>query len=457
MSTGNPSPDVPDPSAGGSSPDLPGGPPGLSAGGPAPAACDDCLRRTDLIAALSGWLDVEWRRRQAPGRVLALTDGELLALASDPAVRRRYETFDAAAARSLIAGRGLVAACGCDERYPAALRDLPDPPAVLYVAGGVDLVGLEHTVAVVGARRASDYGITVARDLGRALSTAGVSVVSGLALGVDSAAHSGALEGARAHERPAPSDAALQLAPEQPAPTPSTLPLDAARQFAHEQPVPPPSDAALQLAPERPAPPPPCPAPPVAVLAGGADLPYPASKRRLYAAVRAAGAVVSELPPGHGVHRWAFVARNRLIAALARVVVVVEATERSGSLTTADFAAELGRTVAAVPGRVTCRLAEGTNGLLRDGAVVARGPVDVLDALAELTGGRYAPPRRAPAPVEPRLGRLLDAIGEGHSTLPMLAAHGLDPRAVLAGLGELEARGLVRRGFGGRYELTFLP
>jgi hypothetical protein len=89
--------------------------------------------------------------------------------------------------------------------------------------------------------------------------------------------------------------------------------------------------------------------------------------------------------------------------------------------------------------------------------VVARGPVDVFDALAELTGLSYDPPRRAPAPVEPRLGRLLDAIGEGHSTLPMLAAHGLDPREVLIGLGELEARGLVRRGFGGRYELTFLP
>jgi DNA processing protein len=389
---------------------APGGPPGGS-----PRACDDCLRRTDLIAALGGWLDIEWRRRQAPGRVLALGDDVLLAVAADRAVRRRYEAFDPDAARALIAERGLDAACRCDERYPAALRDLPDPPGVLHVAGNIDHVGLPDSVAVVGARRASDYGLTVARDIGRALSAAGVSVVSGLALGADSAAHTGALEGVWRREC-----APLQLAPER---------------------VDPPSRSA----------------PPVAVLAGGADRPYPASKRRLHAAVRGAGAVVSELPPGYGVHRWAFVARNRLIAALARVVVVVEATERSGSLTTADFGAELGRTVAAVPGRVTCRLAEGTNGLLRDGAVVARGPIDVLDALAELTGGRYEAPRREPAPVEPRLGRLLDAIGEGHSTLPMLAAHGLDPRAALIGLGELEAQGLVRRGFGGRYELTFLP
>ena len=167
---------------------------------------------------------------------------------------------------------------------------------MLHVAGAPECVGTADAVAVVGARRATEYGLTVAHDIGRGLSSAGVSVVSGLALGVDAAAHSGALEG---------------------------------------------------------------PAPPVAVLAGGSDRPYPASKRRLHAAVCAAGAVVSEMPPGFGVHRWAFVARNRLIAALARVVVVVEATERSGSLTTADFGAELGRTVAAVPGRVNCALADG--------------------------------------------------------------------------------------------------
>ena len=158
------------------------------------------------------------------------------------------------------------------------------------------------------------------------------------------------------------------------------------------------------------------------------------------------------MPPGFGIHRWAFVARNRLIAALARVVVVVEATERSGSLTTADLGAELGRTVAAVPGRVTCAVATGTNGLIRDGAVLVRGVRDVLDALAELTGARVRD-RAAPGPaLDPELQQLLDAIGAGHSTLPMLVAHGLEPRAVLTGLGELEARGLVRRGFGGRYE-----
>ncbi|MGH2946314.1 MAG: DNA-processing protein DprA [Solirubrobacteraceae bacterium] len=353
------------------------------------AACDDCLRRTDLIGALAGWLDVEWRRREAPGRVLSLPDEALLSASADVSVHRRYEAFEPEAARALARDRGLLAICRCDGDYPERLRDLPDPPAVIHVAGGRDCLAVEDAVAIVGARRATEYGLTVARDLGRSLSSAGVGVVSGLALGVDSAAHAGALEGRAA---------------------------------------------------------------PVGVLAGGADRPYPASKHRLYAAVRAAGAVVSEMPPGFGIHRWAFVARNRLIAALSRVVVVVEATERSGSLTTADLGAELGRTVAAVPGRITCRLAAGTNGLLRDGAVVVRGPADVLDELADLTGARYEVAPAAVARLDPGLHRLLDAIGEGHSTLPMLVGEGMHPRAVLAGLGELETRGLVRRGFGGRYE-----
>ena len=352
-------------------------------------ACHDCLRRTHLIASMAGWLDVEWRKRDAPGRVLALTDEELLRVASDRAVRRRYEAFEPDAARAAVAKRELVAICRCDGAYPERLRELPDPPALIHVAGRPDALATDDAVARVGARRATEYGLAVARDLGRGLSSAGVTVVSGLALGADSAAHAGALEGAAA---------------------------------------------------------------PVAVLAGGADRAYPASKRGLYAAVRAAGAVVSEMPPGFGIHRWAFIARNRLIAALARVVVVVEGTERSGSLTTADLGAELGRTVAAVPGRVTCRLAAGTNGLLRDGAVLVRGPADVLEALAELTGANYEARRPAVAGLDPPLQRMLEAIGEGHSTLPMLVGEGFDARAALAGLGELEGRGLVRRGFGGRYE-----
>jgi DNA processing protein len=355
-------------------------------------ACDDCLRRTDLIARLAGWLDVEWRRRDAPARVLALPDEALLDVSAETSVRRRYESFDPAAALEAVQASGLVAVCRCTERYPARLRDLPDPPAVLHIAGDPAALADEDAVGVVGARRATAYGLSIAHELGRRLSAAGVTVVSGLALGVDSKAHEGA------------------------ATVRAGTPL-------------------------------------VAVLAGGADTPYPAGKRRLYETVRERGCVVSEMPPGFGIWRWSFVARNRIIAALSRVLVVVEAAERSGSLTTADLACELGRVVGAVPGRVTNRFAAGTHALIRDGAALVRGTEDVLDLLADVSGRRFELPGPAaiadlPAP----LARLLAAVEDGRGSLAELATGMTDARAVLAGLGELEARGLVRRGFGGRYE-----
>jgi DNA processing protein len=367
------------------------------------SACDDCLRRTALIASLAGRLDIEWRRREAPGQVLALADGELLEL-GDAATRDGWASFRAPAARDRVAAAGLAAFCRCAPEYPDGLEDLPDPPAVLHVAGHPGVLADADRVGIVGARAATGYGLEVARELGRTLTLAGVGVVSGLALGVDAAAHEGAVIAASA------------LAGSSPAATS---------------------------------------APPLAVLAGGADRPYPASGRRLHVAVRSAGGIVSEMPPGFGVHRWAFVARNRIIAALCRVLVVVEATERSGSLTTADFAAGIGRTVSAVPGRVTARTAAGTNGLIRDGAPLVRHAADVLDILADVTGAAYArPPAAPPRPhgLDPALHALLDRVEAGCGTLAELTGAADDARAVLVSLGRLESAGLVRRGFGGRYE-----
>lgn len=353
------------------------------------SACDACLRRTDLIAALAGRLDVEWRRRDATARVLGLSDEALLALAT-PAVRQRYDAHRPARSRAALERAGLTAVCRCEGGFPDRLRDLADPPAVLHVAGDASVLREPDGVAVVGARRATAYGLEVAEGLGRGLSAAGIPVVSGLALGIDSAAHVGALSAST---------------------------------------------------------------PVVAVLASGADVPYPPSKRALYAKVIRRGCVVSELPPGFGPLRWAFVARNRIIASLSRLTVVVEATQRSGSLTTADFAAEVGRTVAAVPGRITCRQAAGTNGLIAQGAPPVLGVADVLDLLADATGRPYP---AAPAPVgpvlSPPLAELLAAVEGGRATLGALAESPEQARAVLAGLGELEMLGLVRRGFGGRYE-----
>jgi DNA processing protein len=350
-------------------------------------ACDDCLRRTALIASLSGWIDVQWKRRDAVGRLLALPDEVLLELAADPRVVRAHAGFDPAAARARVAQARLRTCCRCSAGYPELLRDLPDPPAVLHVLGDPAALRAPDAVAIVGARRASGYGAEVARALGRGLGVAGVPVVSGLAYGIDASAHAGALAGT---------------------------------------------------------------AGPVAVVAGGADRPYPASSRRLHEQVGARGAVVSELPPGTGVRRWAFPARNRIIAGLARVVVVVEAAERSGSLITADLATDAGRTVGAVPGRVTTPVAAGTNGLLAAGAAVVRGVEDVLDLLADC-GFRHAAPPARELPAEPELRALLAAIDDGRATLAALAREQPDADAVVQALAELEARGLVRRGFGGRY------
>lgn len=364
-----------------------------------PSACDDCLRRTDLIAGMAGWLDIEWRRRDAPGRVLALPDSQLLDI-GETALRRRYDAFDPQRARTAIADARLTAVCRCHAAYPSALADLPDPPAVIHVAGDLAALTTPARVGLVGARAASTYGREVAYELGRTLAVSGVGVVSGLALGIDGAAHDGAIAGRRG----------------------------------------------------------PRPAQPVAVLAGGADTPYPARGHRLHAAVREAGAVVSELPPGFGIHRWAFIARNRIIAALSQVLVVVEAAERSGSLTTADFADAIGRTVAAVPGRVTARTASGTNGLIRDGAPLVRDARDILDLLADVTVLALLPDEPAeparPADLTEDLDALLARIEGGEGTLAELATTADESRSVLAGLGELESRGLVRRGFGGRYEAS---
>jgi DNA processing protein len=390
------------------------------------SACDDCLRRADLIGAVAGRLQVEFKRRTAPGRVLALGDEELLAVAGSRDARRRYARFDVAAARRRAAAAGLATVCACDDAYPPRLRDLADPPAVLHVLGDSGAPAVHDGVAVVGARQASSYGLEVARALGRGLSVAGVPVISGLALGIDSAAHAGALDGrapARAHDPRGATPASGRRG--------ATI-VDGRR-------------GATIVGSRR--------GPTIGVLAGSAHLAYPARGWRLHAAVAEHGAVVSELPPGASAHRWCFVARNRIIAALSAVTVVVQATGRSGSLTTADFAAELGRTVAAVPGLVTSRLSAGTHLLIQAGAPLVRDAADVLELLADATGEVFEPAPAAPrVDLHPALAALLAAVEDGRGTLGELASTPDEARTALAGLAELERLGLVRRGFAGRWE-----
>ena len=351
------------------------------------SACDACLRRTDLLAALGGRIDVEWHQRAKRGRILALADERLLEWAGDAEIRRRYARFDADDARDRIRAARLWAVCRHHAAYPAQLFDLPDPPAVLHTLGDAPLLGTADAVSIVGSRRATDYGLEVAKELARQLAAAGVLVISGMALGIDSAAHAGALDAGR---------------------------------------------------------------PTVAVLAGGAEHPYPASKRALHERISASGCVVSELPPGFRAFRWCFPARNRIIAALGGATIVIEAAARSGSLITADFAAEAGRLVCAVPGPINSRLSGGTNGLIRSGAEVVLSAQDVLDGLFG-AGARSVPAADPAAGLEPRLRELLDAIERGHCSLSALAGDVAAIPAVVADLGELEIRGLVRRTMGGTW------
>lgn len=358
-----------------------------------PEACDACLRRTRLLGLLAGHIERARHGRRLPA-LLTLAEQELLAAVAGPRraqIQNALEGFRPAEARQDARRHALVLVCAHDEGYPARLRDMSDAPAVLHVAGDLAALpqGTAPAVAIVGARRASPYGLELARALGRGLASAGVPVVSGMALGVDGAAHAGALEVG---------------------------------------------------------------GPTIAVLAGGADVAYPRSKAGLHRTIlrRPGSCVVSEMPPGFTPFRWGFPARNRIIAGLADVTIVVEAAERSGSLITAEMAQDLGRIVAAVPGAVTNPMAAGTNALLRDGADLVRGAQDVLDTLLG-PGAERVPSVPDPTRLPPELRALHDRLGERPATSGALLSPGEEVDGVVAGLVELELLGYARRMPGGAY------
>jgi DNA processing protein len=228
--------------------------------------------------------------------------------------------------------------CRGEPLYPEALAALEDAPPILTVLGRGELL-LAPIVAVVGARNASANGLRLARELAAGLAEAGVVVASGMARGIDAAAHLGAL-------------AAING---------ST----------------------------------------VAVVAGGADVVYPEENRDLYDALVQRGAVVAELPLGSEPQARHFPRRNRIISGLALGVVVVEAAAKSGSLITARYALEQGREVFAVPGSPLDPRCRGCNDLLRNGATLTETAADVLTQLGPLLRDRPAP--RPPVPVQPRL------------------------------------------------------
>ncbi len=274
--------------------------------------------------------------------------------------------------------------------YPPALDESPGAPRTLYVLGGRERLAQLTSgavVAIVGSERATDYGMEMARSLARSLAVAGVTVVSGFANGIAAAAHAGALE------------------------------IDG---------------------------------PTLTVMAGGVDVVVPAGRRGLYERVIASGCAIAEAPCGIAQRRWDAIARARTVAALAALTIVVEADEQPWELRIAHIAQALGRTVAAIPGRITSPASRGTNALLAQGAPLVRGATDALDLLHRVRPGQFDAPS-LPSKLRPHLRATLERVGAGADTPGKLARAGEDPGETLLALAELELMGLLARGDGGRY------
>jgi DNA processing protein len=313
----------------------------------------------------------------------AETDAHVVSKPRSRRFARFAAGFDEPEYRRELERRRLRFLARSDSRFPPLLGAIHDPPPGLFLHGGADAEQLSRpAVAIVGARACSAYGAGVARLLGRELASAGLVVVSGLARGVDGEAHRGALEAGECETT-------------------------------------------------------------VAVLGCGIDRIYPAAHARLRDEIAERGLVVSEYAPGVPPAPWRFPGRNRIVAGLAAVTIVVEAREGSGALITADFALEEGREVLAVPGEITSTLAAGSNGLLRLGATPLTRTEDVLElfglAAAEPDAPQLGPTARAVLERVQDEPREADAIGR---------VTGLDAGEVAAALAELELAGLVAESAG---------
>ncbi len=271
-----------------------------------------------------------------------------------------------------------------DPAYPPGLRQISDPPALLYVRGEFSA---RPCIAIVGSRRATREGKRMAKELGTGLVRAGFCVVSGLASGIDGAAHEGALS----VPRPDGADSA---------------------------------DNNVAMG----------------VLGGGIDVVYPRSNAHLYETLAACGTLISEYPPGCEPMAHHFPGRNRIISALSLGVIVVEAAVRSGSLITADFALEHGREVFAVPGSVYSPASGGTLQLLKDGATMVTCVQDVLDAYARYSHHTFGIAPSAAATAAPEQHSLFEssALGPGHKDSIGAAISQLD--ALLASLNPTEQK-----------------
>jgi len=360
------------------------------------SACGDCRRRSWLLGELSPILDLNCRADGRLFELLALDDCELVKALGGrrrAELQRGYADFRA---DRLPRVREVAELCAHDGRYPRELS-ATGVCSMLHVEGGLDRLhelARRPVVAIVGTTRASDYGRATASDLARGLAASGVTVAGPLSGGVAAAALAGALEGGG-----------------------GTL----------------------------------------AICANGLDVAPAVRRRALHSQLTHGGCVASALECGVDGRRWGVASAERMLAALAVVTLVVEAYERPRELAAARIARSLGRTVAAVPGRVTSPAACGCHALLRDGARLVRDAGDVLELLYDVDGqapGQPASRAATAVPVvelEPRLQVVLERVGAGEDTPGKLAGEHDDAAEVLRALSELELLGLLSRGDGGRY------
>lgn len=348
-----------------------------------------------LRALLDRWHPEEAWRRVQEGRVHLDPQVAAAARRLDPATAGRWRVEsgvgDVARRWAAHADAGVGVTVAGDADFPSALLEGPDPPVVLFHRGRLSVLQRPR-VAIVGTRRCTHAGRSTARELGRDLAAAGVCVVSGLASGIDGEAHLGTLA-------PAVSVPAQH-------------------------------------------------APPVAVVGTGLDVVYPRANAQLWARVASVGCVLSEYPLGTRPDTWRFPARNRVIAALADVVVVVESHARGGSMHTVDAAIERGTPVMAVPGPVRSPASAGTNGLLAAGCAPARDADDILVALGLDVAAASRSAARPAGPEDPDAAAVLEAVGWQPATIEDVVARLERPLGEVAlALSRLEHQGwLVRHG-----------
>jgi DNA processing protein len=289
-----------------------------------------------------------------------------------------------------VAAAGATVVDVLSGRYPRLLMEIPDPPPFLYVKGEVN--GSETAVAIVGSRHASQYGLSTATRLARDLALQGVTVVSGMARGIDTAAHWGALKAAGRS---------------------------------------------------------------IAVLGCGIDIVYPPENAALHAALSAGGALITEFPMATAPLAENFPRRNRIISALSRGVVVVEAGESSGSLITAHYALEQGREVFAVPGNVTLDGSRGANGLIKEGAKLVERVEDILEELAIEPREKSALPQPPSFSLTPQEAEIYTLLCQGPLQIDdIIVQSALTAGEVSATLLRLELKGAIMQLPGKHFAVT---